>query len=384
VARSNEAKALGILMGQPLFECKQIVQDNKVHVFSSNFPLYGDVSRRVMATLAEAVPTIQIYSIDEAFLVVDHWTDRTAQAQKLRTKVKQDVGIPVSIGIAKTKTLAKLANHYAKKHQSETGGAYDLSLLNEHEFVRFMQNIPVEEIWGVGRESARKLYIKHVKTVHDFMCKDSEWIKELLHEPGVATWHELHGKVMYNLDTSPHQQKSIMSTRSFGRPVKEIQELSEALSSYTARAAEKLRENKLNTSELTIFIRTNRFSKTQPQYHISQHISLLQPTNHTNVLIKEVQDLLKSIYKKGYLYKKAGVIFYGLSPESGLQTGLFVSTKQTEKGTATMHAMDAIRRKIGEKYIHFAAEGIKKEWSVRSEMRTPRYTTSWNELKKAS
>ena len=384
VARSNEAKALGILMGQPLFECKQIVQDNKVHVFSSNFPLYGDVSRRVMATLAEAVPTIQIYSIDEAFLVVDHWTDRTAQAQKLRTKVKQDVGIPVSIGIAKTKTLAKLANHYAKKHQSETHGVMDLSTLSMHQLTNLLQNIPVEEIWGIGRESARKLYIKRVKTVFDFMGKDVRWIKEFLHEPGVATWHELHGTMMYDLDTAPHQQKSVMSTRSFGRPVKEMQELSEALSTYTARAAEKLREQKLNTRELTIFIRTNRFSKTQPQYHISQHISLLQPTNLTNVLIKEVQDLLKNIYKKGFLYKKAGVIFYGLSPESDLQTGLFVSPDQTKKGTATMRAMDIIRHKIGEKYIHFAAEGIKKEWSVRSEMRTPRYTTSWNELKKAS
>lgn len=384
VARSNEAKALGILMGQPLFECKQIVQDNKVHVFSSNFPLYGDVSRRVMKTLANSVPNIQIYSIDEAFLGVDHWSNRTTQAKALRAQVKQDVGIPVSIGIAKTKTLAKLANHYAKKHQSETGGVYDLSLLNRHEFVHFMQNIPVEEIWGIGRESARKLYIKRVKTVHDFMNKDVEWIKELLHEPGAATWRELHGTEVYDLDTSPHQQKSIMSTRSFGRPVKDLQELSEALSTYTARAAEKLREQKLNTRELTIFIRTNRFSKTQPQYHISQHISLLQPTNLTNVLIKEVQGLLKNMYKKGFLYKKAGVIFYGLVPESDLQTGLFVSPNQTLKGVATMRAIDSIRHKIGERYIHFAAEGIKKEWSVRSELRTPRYTTNWNELKKAS
>lgn len=259
----------------------------------------------------------------------------------------------------------------------------DLSTVSKPELTNLLQNIPVEEIWGIGRESARKLYIKRVKTVFDFMSKEVEWIKEFLHEPGVATWHELHGTVAYDLDTAPHQQKSVMSTRSFGRPVKDMQELGEALSTYTARAAEKLREQRMNTRELTIFIRTNRFSKTQPQYHISQHISLLQPTNLTNVLIKEVLDLLKCIYKKGYLYKKAGVIFYGLTPESDQQTGLFVSQHQTEKGTATMRAIDAIRHKIGEKYIHFAAEGIKKEWSVRSELRTPRYTTSWNELKKA-
>jgi DNA polymerase V len=384
VARSNEAKALGILMGQPLFECKQIVQDNKVHVFSSNFPLYGDVSRRVMKTLANSVPNIQIYSIDEAFLEVDHWSNRTEQAKALRAQVKQDVGIPVSIGIAKTKTLAKLANHYAKKHQSETGGVYDLSLLNGHEFVQFMQNIPVEEIWGIGRQSTQKLFSHKVKTVYDFMGKNPDWIKALLHEPGLSTWNELHGMVKYDLEMAPQQQKSIMSTRSFGRPVTELTELSEALSSYAARAAEKLRAKKLLVGEVTIYIRTNHFSKSQLQYNISQHISLLQPTNLTNLLIKEVQDLLTVIYKNGYLYKKAGVIFHNLVPETDFQTGLFVSQKQTEKGLAMIRALDAIRHKMGDQYIHFAAEGIKKEWSVRSEMRTPRYTTSWNELKKAS
>ena len=383
VARSQEAKKLGIAMGQPLFECKQIVAEHEVRVFSSNFPLYGDISNRVMSTISTVVPDIEIYSIDEAFLLVDHWDDPTLQARALCERIKQDIGIPVSIGIAPTKTLAKLANAYVKRHQAETGGVLDWNKLDAGKKLEILCSMGVEDVWGIGRESARKLYILRVKTVADFMAMSHEWIKKSLHEPGVATWKELHGTIVHTRATNPHQ-KSLMSTRSFGRPITEMRELSEALATYVASAAERLRAQKLTAAELTIFIQTNRFQKNQPQYCVSKHTVLLQPTNLTNVLIAEVASLLKDIYKKNYVYKKAGVILYGIGEEQVLQRGLFVSANETAKSQKVMRAIDTITRKMGGDAINYAAEGIKKPWVVKSNMRTPRYTTSWSELQKVN
>lgn len=383
VARSQEAKKLEICMGQPLFECKHIVDAHHVQVFSSNFSLYGDVSNRVMSTISTVVPDIEIYSIDEAFLLFDHWIDPTTQAHTLRARIRQDVGIPVSIGIAPTKTLAKLANAYVKKHQTETGGVLDWNKLDAAQRQEIFSSLGVEDVWGIGRESARKLYILRVKTVADFMALSHEWVKKALHEPGVATWKELHGTIVHARATNPHQ-KSLMSTRSFGRPITEMSELSEALATYVASAAERLRAQKLTAAELTIFIQTNRFQKNQPQYRVSKHAVLLQPTNLTNVLIAEVASLLKDIYKKNYVYKKAGVILYGISEEKTLQSGLFVSANDTAKSQKVMRVIDAITRKMGGDAINYAAEGIKKPWVVKSNMRTPRYTTSWSELQKVN
>ncbi len=383
VARSQEAKKLEIYMGQPLFECKQIVQAHNIQVFSSNFPLYGDISNRVMSTISEIVPDIEIYSIDEAFLTVNHWDDRTARARDLRARIKQDVGIPVSIGIAPTKTLAKLANAYVKKRQAETGGVLDWSMLDSTKTRAIFTSMGVEEVWGIGRESARKLYILKVKTVADLMSMSHEWVKNTLHEPGVATWKELHGTIVHARSANPHQ-KSLMSTRSFGRPITEQSELGEALATYVASAAERLRAQKLTTAELTIFIQTNRFQKNQPQYNVSKHAILLQPTNHTNVLIAEVLALLKDIYKKNFVYKKAGVILYGISEEHTLQSGLFISPQTTAKSEKVMQAVDSLAKKMGGGTIKYAAEGLKKPWVVKSNLRSPRHTTSWGELRKVN
>lgn len=380
VARSQEIKDLGIPMGAPYFKYKQQLQKSGAEVFSSNYSLYAEMSRRVMETISKNMPELEIYSIDEAFVLMSGSKKQIEEeAKNLRYTILRWTGIPVSIGIAKTKTLAKVANYYAKKKKS-SNGIFVLS--NELESQAALCELPVGEIWGIGRKISNVLQARGIQTADEFLKCNLDWIRKEFKIFGVRTYYELTGKSCYELDEMPESKKSIISSRSFGRPVTELRELEEAVSSYTARAAEKMRKQELTTEHLYLFICTNRFSKEKPQYYNSISIKLPSQTEYTPTLISFALEGLKKIYKEGYEYKKAGVMFNFLSPNEERQENLclFEENKNTEKETKLMKLVDSMNNRYGKKALRFAAEGIKKSWSMHSDFKSKNYTGRWSDL----
>ena len=377
VARSNEAKALGIGMGVPEFQIRPLLRAHHVHVFSSNYRLYGDMSQRIMETLEQFSPDLEIYSIDEAFLSLGgfEWRDLTGYGRQIRRTVKQWTGIPVSVGIAETKTLAKIANRIAKR-TPDIGGVFDLFACPDREAL--LDRVAVEDVWGIGPNSARLLKQQGIVTALELRQTDDQWIRKHLSIVGVRLVYELRGRSCLELEQCPPPKQGITCSRAFGKPIATLSELEEAVSFYVSRAAEKLRGEGLTATVLTVFLMTNEF-KDEPQYRNSVTCSLSVGTDTTSELIRVALRGLRTIYRDGYRYKKAGVMFTALVPPSQVQPDLF-DRQDRPRSKRLMAALDAVNDRWGSGTLEYAASGLTKPWKTQFHRRSPAYTTDWNAL----
>jgi DNA polymerase V len=381
ISRSAEAKKLGIKMGAPYFDVREQLEKNGVNVFSSNYALYGDFSHRVMNALAEFVDRdedLEVYSIDEAFLHLTPLTklhEPEAYCQKIRTTVEQWTGIPVSIGIAPTKTLAKIANTIAKKYKGY-GGVFHLNTTARMDKV--LDATPVEDVWGVGRRLAEKLKQYGLYTARQLRdCNDA-----LIRKTGgvvlLRTVHELRGTPCFFSDAVPDVRKGIASTRSFGQSVTSFEDLREAVSTYVSRAAVKLRKQQSAAGSLYVYVRTSAYGESE-KYSRSLWRELPVHTDSTPELAHHAIEMLREIYREGYQYKKAGVMLSQLIPRSSVQLNAF-DTADRSRHTRAMRALDQINRIHGNDMLRIAASGSKREWVMKSDMKSSEYTTRWNEL----
>jgi DNA polymerase V len=386
ISRSNEAKAIGILMGAPAHLIRGLVEKHKVAVFSSNYALYGDMSARVMSTLAGFAPDIEIYSIDEAFLNLtgfEHLDLRDYGSTIIRTTQKH-TGIPVSIGISHTKTLAKLANKLAKK-QGENRGVCVLD--TEESILYALKNFPIDDVWGIGRQHAKRLRAMNINTAYDFTQLSPQWVDSNMTVVGLRIWEELRGKPCYELESAnsvsasnPVSKKSICTSRSFGSLIVNITEIEEALANHAATCAMKLRHQHSNAGIISIFITTNRFKVGSPQYSNSINLNLPYPTNNTSDLIKWAKYGLQQIFRTGYEYKKVGIIANDLSPEDAVQYDLFRNQDADAKAQKLMVALDKINRAMGRNTVKTAAQGMGGKWKLRQEKLSPCYTTRLKDI----
>ena len=377
IARSQEAKSIGIKMGIPLYKAKKIIKKFDVHVFSSNYALYGNISQRIMNSLFKFSPSVETYSIDEAFL--DASSNRKNLLQygvEIRSKIKQWVGIPVSVGIGKTKTLAKLANEFAKKGISKNG-VYVIHNLENEEIP--LAKINLEDIWGIGNRIGRKLRTTNIKNISELMSLKQEEIREKFNVNIQRTILELHGIQCLNLEDIPTKKKSICVSRSFKKQISSIKEIEEALTNYVTNAAEKLRKNCLMATTILIFLHTNPFRKLASQHHESLICNLPNPSNDTRIFIRISFSLLKKIFKKNIYYHKVGIILLGLIPENECQQELFPKTDQN-KSIKLMGTIDRLNDRMGRGTMIYASEGVKKNWKGKSLNKSNSYTTQWNQI----
>ena len=379
VARSEEAKALGIGMGQPFFKIQPIVEGKGVRVFSSNYPLYGDMSNRVMQTLAQFTPAMEIYSIDEAFLDMTGlaFTSLVEYAQDIRRKVKRDTGIPVSIGIGPTKTIAKIAAKIAKK-SSMADGVLDLTPEKYRDLA--LKMTAIEDVWGIGRRLAPFFKYRGINTALDFKTASPALIQKKMGINGIRMQKELSGEACYPLEAGPTKRKSVAVSRSFKTPVTTLEELSRAVSLYISRGAEKLRHQENFAEALTVYVMTNRF-KSKSHYYKSQTTVFTTASNNTPELIRHGKALLKQIFQSGKYYTKAGILFSGLVPAGQVQLDLFDTTDR-ERSRKLMAALDKINTRMGSNSVRYAAMGLsgQQQWKGACSHRSQAYTTDWNQL----
>lgn len=375
ISLSKEAKALGIKMGTPIYKCRALIESAGGTIFSSNYALYGDISSRVMNTLSAFAPEIEIYSIDEAFLNLKGIREPLSDyGRSIKNTIARHIGIPVSVGIAPTKTLAKAANHHAKKNSG-------VSILKTgEEIIRFLGEFDVSDIWGIGRQYAALLKKHGVDTALKLTEKDDTWIKKKLTIVGLRMAYELRGKECLNLETDIPAKKTICSSRSFGKLITEKEELMQAVSQYAARAAQKLREQRCSASALTLFIATNPF-KDEPQYSNAATALFNTAENYSPAFISTARSLLNRIYKSGYKYKKAGVVLADIIPDSSKQYDLFSSHENIEKQGNISRVMDSINNRYGRNAINVCTGGFNNDWEMRREYLSPAYTSDFNQLK---
>jgi DNA polymerase V len=378
VARSEEAKAIGIQMGAPAFKIRSLLDAHHVHVFSSNYALYGDMSRRVMQTLSEMAPAIEIYSIDEAFLdLTAICSENPAEyGRRIRKTVKQWTGIPVSVGIARTKTLAKIANRIAKKSPQANGV---MDLIDSPFLEEALDRIAVADIWGIGSKSTQKLKKYGIHTALSLAKMDERWIQKLMGINGARIVKELQGIPCYGFDDSPPPKKGIGVSRTFYSEIDNFDDLKTAVSGYMCRAAEKLRAQKSVANVIMVFAATNRF-KTHYDFHMAT-AALPVPTSDTTELIRYTDQCLRQVYKDNIHYKKAGVFLSGLVSADRVQAGLFDRTDRS-KAKCLMETLDHINAKIGSGALRYAAAGLtaKEKWRTISRQRSPAYTTDWKHI----
>lgn len=373
IARSNEAKALGIPMGAPAFQIKDVVKANDVAVFSSNYTLYGDMSGRVMSILAEQSPEIEVYSIDEAFIDLSGISDLSGVGASIVNKVIRGTGIPVSLGIAPTKTLAKLANKFAKKYP-----AYErVCIINtEEKRIRALKLTEIGDVWGIGRRQATKLEKQGVKTAFDFTQLPGSWVRKNMTVVGERTWKELQGISCIDIETAPPAKKQICTSRSFGKMVEDFETMAEAVATYVSTCAKKLRKQHSYAMSLMVFIHTNNFWEDLPQYWRNTVIHLPVPTADTLEIVHYALSGLRNIFVSGYQYKKAGVIITEIT--STAQLGLFDSIDR-DKRERLMAAIDKINGDYSQ-HVKLAVQGISQEWKLKQEQLSQHYTTDINEI----
>ena len=377
IARSNEAKALGIPMGEAWHICRKRVDTKGVIVRSSNYALYGDMSARVMQAVANFAPQLEIYSIDEAFLgLVGFGSRLESHARELRRTVLQWTGIPVSVGIASTKTLAKVANRRAKKDPA-TGGVFQL--LDDDAIDAELGAMELTDLWGVARRLAARLTAIGITTPLMLKRADPRFIHERFSVVLERLVQELRGVPCISLEEAPPDRKSIMASRTFGRAIETRAELEEAVATYASRAAEKLRGQGLAANRITVFAHTNRFKPEERQYTAERAVTLAIATADTGKLIAAAKRGLGAIWRPGYRYKKAGIMLLDLVPAASVQDALF-DRPDTPRSRALMGAVDRLNRHFGRDTISFAASGRRRAWKLRSEFISNRFTTSWDEL----
>ncbi|MFC1607090.1 Y-family DNA polymerase [Candidatus Latescibacterota bacterium] len=377
VAASKEAKAMGLKLGIPIFKAEEQVRTGQVHVFSSNYTLYGDLSQRVMDTLARFTPELEVYSIDEAFLNLAGFESRdlTAYGRDIRATVKQWTGVPVSIGIGETKTLAKIATRFAKKSAKADGV---LNLVGSPHRNRALELTAVEDIWGVGRQYTKFLNRNGIATAHDLCSVNDVWVKKHMGVVGVRMVKELRGTPCIALEQCPPPKKEICVSRSFGKLVRTRAGIHEAVAFYATRAAEKLRRQRFSAGALMVFMTTNRF-RDEPQYSKSTILEMPVATDSTGEIISFALRGADSIYREGYQFYKAGVVLTGLVPSNAIQTDLF-HARDFEGSKRLMEALDHVNTVMGTGTLKYAAMGINQRWKTRFNKRSPRYTTRWSEL----
>lgn len=387
VSRSDEAKQLGINMAIPYFQAKELIEKNKVHAFSSNYHLYGDLSWRVMETMRQLVPPgcVEVYSVDEAFINLEHIASDQLQAYciSLKKKIEKWTGISVSIGVGPNKVLSKVANRLAKKSKLLTGCVV---ILNDTKKIQAaLQSTPIDDVWGIGYSYSEKLKTYGINTAYALSIKDLSWGKRFLGGvPGMKLIRELKGMHSHEMQAPRTSKKMIATTRMFGRTVSEWQEIEEALATYATRTAEKLRRQHSAAYGVSVFL----LKKTPPQtdishYHhgrqVSGYVKLDNPSNLTPDIIKAVVALGKSLFEQGELYKKAGVILSDFVPDNALQTNLFVAPREQNR-KKLMNVIDNMNAAFRDDILKFATSGTQKNWKMRSERRSKRYTTRWDEL----
>ena len=377
IARSQEVKDLGIPMGAPYFQWANFIKAHDVFICSSNFSLYSDISHRVMQTLSHFNPELEIYSIDEAFLCLEDLTDPLKHCRHIRQKVLQWTGIPVSIGIARTKTLAKIANYASKKDPALQGVCFP----SPKEVDTILETVEVGKVWGIGRRLSSFLAKRGIHTAAQLRDQPDLWIKSHLSVVGLRTAWELRGIPCLNIEEVTAPKQSIMTSRSFGRPVFHLEELIEAACTYAARGGEKLRNEGSLASWLQVFAMTSRHHE-QNYYGNQAHLVLPAPTDYTPTLLDYATRGLKRIFRSGCAYKKAGILLGGLVPARSYQQDLFAtcSIAQETKRKTAMALLDKANGKFGYPILQFASEGIERPWQRKREMRSANFTTRWSDL----
>ena len=377
IARSQESKLIGIKMGTPLYKAKEIIENFNVHVFSSNYTLYGDISQRIMNSLFKFSSHVEVYSIDEAFLDISKEQKNLLKyGIEIRTKIKQWVGIPVSVGIGKTKTLAKLANEFVKKGIS-SNGVYVIHNLDNEKVP--LEKIELEDIWGIGKRVGRKIRSMNIKTISELMSLNQEKISRKFNINIQRTIFELHGIQCINLENVPKKKKSICVSRSFKKQISCIKKIEEALTNYITTAAEKLRKNRLLATTMIVFLHTNPFRRSVTQHHESITYHFSNPSNDTRFFIRTSFSILKKMFKDKILYHKAGIILQDLIPEDEYQQELFPE-EERDKSRKLMSAIDELNHKMGRGTLIYASEGIKKNWASKSFKKSNAYTTQWDQI----
>ncbi|MDG2095557.1 MAG: Y-family DNA polymerase [Phycisphaerales bacterium] len=379
VARSQEAKDLGIAMGEPVFKCRQIIKQHDVVVRSSNYTLYDDMSRRVVQSIVNFIPDIEIYSIDEVFLDLQPLINRDLMAicHRTRQSVLAWTGIPISIGMGSTKTLAKLANRIAKK-RAEAGGVYAMPG-DEEAMNRDLESTDIEDVWGIGRRWGRRFRRIGVGTALDLARMPAMEVRRQFNVIAMRTALELRGEPCQDVQEVAVQRRSMVRSRSFGRMVTTWEELSEAIASHASRAAEKLRAEDSVAGQISVFLHTNRFREDMPQYHRHGTRELLPATNVTPVILEAARTIGRTLFREGFHYKKAGVMLGDITHGGG-QGGLF-DQRDHGRDERLMKTLDKINDRMGPGTLHAAATGLRRrEWHMKRENRSPRYTTCWDDI----
>ncbi len=375
IARSKEAKAVGIPMGAPLFKYRDLIIKHDVTTLASNFPLYGDMSRRVMKILEDFELDLEIYSVDEAFLFIEQELDFLKLAAEIQKRILQWTGIPVSIGIAPTKTLAKVATTYAKSNGS------GIVLLKDSQMIEsYLKKLDVGEVWGIGHRLKEKLNSFRVKTAYELTQKNDSWIRNQMSVVGLRTVYELRGTSCLKLNEIA-SQKSILRSRSFTVEIGQLETLEQKIASFADTLGRQLRKYGLVCSQICTFASSNRHHTHVKYVSDSFHIQLTEPSSYTPLLISKAKKSLRKIFQKGVLYKRAGVLVYGLTNEDSKQRDLFSRPDIDEfERKRLMETYDRINHHYGEKSLYFAAEGFIKKNIDKSTSRSGCYTTSWDEL----
>ena len=378
ISRSNEAKALGIPMGAPAFKYEKVFRKNKVEVFSSNFPLYGDMSNRVMNILSKFTPNIEIYSIDEAFLKFEGFEkyDLESYCQKIKAVVFKWTGIPISIGIAPTKALAKVSNRIAKKFPNQTEGVY---LINSKEKrIKALKWLRIEDVWGIGFMHSKRLKKYKINNAYDFISLPDNWVRKKMSVVGLRLKKELEGKSVLDLEEVRSPKKAIATTRSFEGTIGDYEKIKERISTFAICCAEKLRAQNSNCNSIYVFVRSNKFQKNKIQYRNGILMIIPFSTNSNMVISKYAVEGLKKIFKQGIDYKKAGTIVMGLDSSENHQLNLFEN--ENPKHKYLMKTIDYIQKKEGQSKIKLASQDLRKRWKMKQEKLSPNYTCKVNDI----
>ncbi|WP_370965072.1 Y-family DNA polymerase [Enterobacter wuhouensis] len=385
IARSAEAKAVGIVMGAPFFKQKELFRRYGVVCFSSNYELYADMSNRVMTLLEEMSPRVEIYSIDEAFCDltgVRNCRDLTEFGKEIRATILKRTRLTVGVGIAQTKTLAKLANHAAKKWQHQTGGVVDLSSLARQR--KLMAALPVDEVWGIGRRISKKLDAMGIKTALDLADTPTSMIRKHFSVVLERTVRELRGEPCLELEEFAPAKQEIVCSRSFGDRVTEYEPMRQAICAYATRGAEKLRGEHQYCRHISAFVKTSPFAPNEPYYGNSASVSLLIPTQDTRDIITAATRCLNVIWKDGHRYQKAGIMLGDFFSQGIAQLNLFDENAPRADSDTLMEVLDRLNAKKGKGTLFFAGQGIQQQWQMKREMLSPRYTTRFSDLLKVS
>jgi DNA polymerase V len=381
ISRSNEAKEVGVPMGAPEFKIRELIKEKNIKVFSSNYPLYGDLSNRVMKTLEAFTPNLEIYSIDEAFLNFDGMSisDYHDYGIQMKKRVQKWVGIPVCVGFAPTKALSKVANRIAKKFQDRTQGIYVID--TEEKRIKAIKWSKIEDVWGIGRRLTKKMMAHNILTAYDFTKPQHEaWIRKEMGVIGMRLKYELEGKSVLDLEPIREQKKSIATTRSFPKQISEFDDLRERIATFSAICAEKLRKQKSCCQTIIVMLVIDKHKYESQKYYFNKAVTLPYSTNSTLTISNVAISMLKDLYKgnEGIKFKKAGVIVTELIDEDKKQLQLF--EEENPKHLAIMKAMDFLNAKIGDRKVKLGTQNLNLTWNMKQNHLSPRYTTRFNEI----